>query len=165
MSDDTPQPASPFDTLAEYQLQALRLLAAATREVMLYEHDLSAIGLESVAGAAAIEAFCLRSSQESAMRILLRTPRFVETQAPRLLRLLQHYGHRMTVRVLRKGATSGDQPYLLNDCGGYAMRFHHDAFRGKFSPNERETWARLKSGFEETWASAQPGPTGGALGL
>lgn len=165
MSDASAQPVTGFDTLAEYQLHATGLLTVATREIMLYEHDFSAIGLESAAGATALEAFCLRSAQECALRILLRTPRFVETQAPRLLRLLQRYGHRISVRLVRKGATGGDQPFLLNDVGGYVMRFHHDAFRGKTSPLERETWARLKSGFEDAWASAQAGPTGAPLGL
>lgn len=168
MSDDSAlpdQPVTRFDTLADYQLHAMRLLLDASHALMLYEHDFSAIGLESASGAAAIEAFCLRSAQEGALRILLRTPRYVEAQAPRLMRLLQQYGHRMTVRVVRKGTLCGDQPYLLNDGGGYVMRFHHDAFRGKTSANERETWARLKSEFEEAWGCAQPGPSGSALGL
>lgn len=168
MSDDSALPEQPvtrFDTLADYQLHAMRLLLDASRELMLYEHDFSTIGLESASGAAAIEALCMRSVREGAVRILLRTPRFLETEAPRLMRLLLQYGHRMTVRVVRKGTPCGDQPYLLNDEGGYVMRFHHDAFRGKTSANERETWARLKSGFEEAWGCAQPGPSGSALGL
>lgn len=165
MSDETAQAVTAFDTLADYQLHALQRLQAAAREVVLYEHDFSAIGLESAGGAAAIEAFCQRSTQEGALRILLRTPRHIEAHAPRLLRLLQHYGHRITVRVLRKGATSAEQPFLLDDAGGYVMRFHHDAFRGKTSDSERETWARLKSGFEDAWSGAQPGPSGASLGL
>lgn len=160
--------ADPPRLLAEfgdYREVALDLCGSARQELILYDQDFELTGLESRAGNAALEALCVRTRVIHGVRILVRSPRFIERDCPRLQRLLQQFGHRIVVRVVRKGDASSDQPFIVNDNTGYVLRFHHDSMRGKAHTADSETANRLIAQFETMWMNATNGPNGATLGL
>lgn len=160
--------ADPPRALAEfgdYSLLALELCESARQELVIYEHDFEMSGLESRAGNAALEALCVKSRANHGIRILVRSPRFIERDCPRLQRLLQQFGHRIIVKVVRKGDASSDQPFIVDDNANYVFRFHHDGPRGKAQRSDSLVASRLIAQFETMWMNATNGPNGARLGL
>lgn len=164
MSDAASQPL-PLDTLAEYRAQVLDRVALATARLDVFDHDLGEIGLESSSAIQALEQLCQRGVMPEAVRLLIRDPRFVEKSCPRLMLLLQRFAHRMELRLVRSSLPSHDQPFVIADDEAYVMRFHHDSPRGKSDTRDAAQCAHLRAHFETMWLSAQPGPSGTALGL
>lgn len=160
--------ADPPRTLAEYgaySLLALELCGSAREELVIYDHDFEMTCLESRAGNAALEALCVRSRMGHGIRILVRSPRFIERDCPRLQRLLQQFEHRIIVKMVRKGEASSDQPFIVDDNANYALRFHHDGPRGKAQLGDSLVASRLIAHFETMWMNATNGPNGARLGL
>lgn len=158
----------PPRTLAEfgeYSQVALALCESARQKLVIYDHDLEKTGLESRAGIAALEALCIRSGATDGIRILVRSPRFIERDCPRLQQLLQDFGHRIVVKVVRKGEATSDQPFIVDDNTAYVVRFHHDGPRGKAHSADSLVANRLLAQFETMWQNATNGPNGAKLGL
>lgn len=154
-----------FAEFGDYREIALELCGAARQELVIYDHDFEMTGLESRTGIAALEALCVRTRANHGIRVLVRTPRFIERDCPRLQRLLQQFGHRIVVKVVRKGEASSDQPFIVDDNSGYVLRFHHEAARGKAHGADSLTANRLIAQFDTMWMNATNGPNGARLGL
>lgn len=159
---DPPRPLTEF---ADYSQTALALCESARQELVIYDHDFERTGLESRAGIAALEALCVRSQANHGIRILVRSPRFIEQYCPRLQTLLQRFGHRVIVKVVRKGEATSDQPFIVDDNTAYVLRFHHDSSRGKADSGDSVIANRLIAQFESMWMNATHGPNGAKLGL
>ncbi|MBW7859837.1 MAG: hypothetical protein H3C33_01905 [Rhodocyclaceae bacterium] len=155
----------PFDTYAEYRRAVLELLRSARQTIVLFDPDLSQTGIESLHGAEAIAAFCERTTFPESLRIALHSPRYVERECPRLLRLVSQFGHRITIRITSARFRNQEQPFLVVDGEHYVTRFHQDDPRGKLCMEDGEGAATLLSHFEILWQHARPGPTGTPLGI
>ncbi|MFN3985936.1 MAG: hypothetical protein ACK4KV_10620 [Rhodocyclaceae bacterium] len=155
-----------FDTYADYRAGIAELLELTTQTLTVYDADLSATGLESPAACSVLERLCRESRREDAIRILLRTPRHLERDCPRLLRLLEHYGHRVSVRVRNAAGNNMDEGcFIVADGRHLITRFHSDAPRGKLLTDAGPECTPYLVQFEPLWVAGRPGPSGGRVGL
>lgn len=158
--------AQPFDTYAAWQTAVGEVIASAEHEVLIYDSDLSACGLETAVGVAALGALLQRSSAALAVRVLLGSADHLERHCPRLLRLIGQYTPRIRVRVLREDGPDAAQHCLaLADGQHLAIRFHRDGARGKHVSGDPVGSAALLAQFETMWISAGDGPNGLPLGI
>lgn len=156
-----------FDTYGDYRSGVAEVLALATQTLTIYDADLSATGLESTPVSSILERLCREAQREDAIRILVRTPRHLERDCPRLLLLLEHYGHRMSVRVRHHAAASAveDRCFIVADGQHLITRFHSDAPRGKLRTDAGSECTPYLVQFEPLWIASRPGPSGGRVGL
>lgn len=155
-----------FDTYAGYRAALLAAIDGAQREILLFDPDLKETGLESIAGAEALNRFLLRSSAREAIRLLLGDPEFLDRHCPRLTRLLELHGHRFAVRIDGNDRLHPlHQPFAVVDGHHLVTRFHQDRPRGKACPDDAAVCAPLVAQFETIWIGAEPGKSGAPLGI
>lgn len=156
----------PFDTYADYRSALLKLIEQAQREIILFDPDLRETGLESPAGAEALTAFLSRSSGRECLRMVLQDADPLAHESPRLIRLLGNFAHKFVVRIDGSDTLRPlHQPFAVIDGVHLVTRFHRDRPRGKLCINDVAACAPLRAQFETIWATAEPGPSGAALGI
>lgn len=159
-------PTGPIDSWTRYRRALLDALAQTHSGVRLLDPDLAATGLESAAGITALQEFLRRSAHPEAVRILLADTRFLDRDAPRLLHLREHFGHRIAIRrIALRDQAAADAPFLLGDDHILVTRFHRDRPRGRYASADAPGCAPLAAQFETIWVSAENVQSGARLGL
>lgn len=160
----TTDEAFSFDNWADYRAAVLQLLASVESSLCIYDPDLSATGLSSLAGVRALQDLALRSSRHDAVRILLKDAGPLEREQPRLVNLVATYGHRILAK-LAPAEPLPKQAFMIADGKRLLLRFQEDMARGRCELDARNAPARHIAQFETIWMRSQPGPTGTPLGL
>ena len=169
MDTPTPDPADSgsgtwrVDTVAA-QVKAIdALLALARQHVQLFDIDLAQGGWQTAARVDALTRF-LRQ-RNARFDVIVHETRWIESSAPRFVRLLRQYGHAMTLYRTGAEAKAAMDPLLIVDQRHFVHRFHIDRPRASVAMDLPLAAKPLCARFEEIWATGEPGLAGTVLGL
>lgn len=120
----------PFDSEAGYRAALDATLAAARREVRVFDQDLQRMALEDPARVDALTRF-LAGGRDRRLRLVLHDTTALELHSPRLIALIRRFGHAIEVRRTPDRLRHVADCWLLADESHGAIRFHADHPRGK----------------------------------
>ncbi|HEY1458858.1 MAG TPA: hypothetical protein VGH59_02245 [Casimicrobiaceae bacterium] len=140
------------------------LIAMARHHIQVFDQDLSQTGWSSAARTDRLAAF-LRDVRGRRLDIIVHDTRYLQISCPRLVRLLQNYGHVMSILRTGDDAHVATDPLVIVDNAHYLHRFHFDQPRATLGIAQAEQTRLLTSRFEEIWATGQSGVSGTVLGL
>ncbi|MEQ1487971.1 MAG: hypothetical protein ABL920_05730 [Methylotenera sp.] len=140
------------------------ILTNARAELLIFDQDLSRGDFASLQKIALFEQF-LSGNINSHLTIVLQSTVFFQEKCPRLLKLLETYGHKMTVHETNDTAKHAKDCFILADGKHYIKRIHIDQARFKYALDDAETVRQLNSRFEELLETTQNKVTVTNLGL
>jgi hypothetical protein len=152
-----------FDSEAGFRAGIDLTLAAACKELRVFDRDLGRMGLETPTRIAALTTFL--ASGHGRLKMVLHDTSLLEQRSPRLVGLIRHYGHAIEVRRTPDHLRQVSDCWVLADQSCAAIRFHIDHPRGKLlmaSPVDvRPWWDR----FDELWEASEACSPGATTGL
>ncbi len=161
MSEPT---STPFSSEAEFRTALDTVIASATREIRIFDNDLTRMKLDDRQRSEALEVF-LSGDTRRRLRIVIHHPGHVETHGARLRALIRRYPNAIEVRESAVELKHIADCFLLADEDQATIRFHRDHARGKLLLNAadevRPWWHR----FDELWLHAEPCLSPTRLGL
>jgi hypothetical protein len=147
------------------QLGAIEeLIGLARRSIRVFDADLSWMGWNEPTRIDKIVAF-LRASRNPTFDIVVHDTAWIERSCPRLTRLLQYYGHLITIRRTGEDARHAMDPLLIVDDQHYLHRLHVAQPRAVLGVAEPDEAKPLVERYEAIWSSAEPGLSATVLGL
>jgi hypothetical protein len=156
--------AQGFDTAAGYQAAFDTLLAAAGRQLCLYECTLDDLRLEDPARHAALRAFCNRGGGRR-LDILLDETDTLRIRHPRLIGLLRDFGHVLAIRQADPDAARPDHGFIVADRRGVLKRFDKQSLRGSLDLDDPHSALLLHQEFDALWERAPVFVSATTLGL
>lgn len=142
-----------FDTYEAYRLAVATVVMQAQRELAIFDPDLEETGLESRAGVEHLTRL-LAAGRGRQLRIVLHDTGHLERHCPRLIRLLQDYGHIASLRRSPEHLRNLTDCFIVADGSHAAIRFHADHARGKLLIAQDEQVGNWQSRFGELWELA-----------
>lgn len=140
------------------------VIAEAKDELLIFDQDFARGDFASLQRDELLRHF-LSEYPLSKLTIILQSIAFFTTQCPRLFKLLETYGHKMTVFETNDNAKIAKDCFVLADKRHYLRRFHIDQARFKFSLDDVETTANLAVRFGELMDETTEAISAGKLGL
>lgn len=122
------------------------ILVNAQRELLIFDQDLSHGGFSSLEKFKLLQYF-LNANIASELTIILQNAAFFQHKCPRLLQLLEVYGHKMHVYVTNNSAKHAKDCFILADRAHYIRRIHIDQARFRFSLNDSPNTEALHNRF------------------
>lgn len=151
MADEATTELTPDQILTGERNYATALgmvIAAAERELLIFDEDLSRGDFASIARFDLLRNF-LSKSPSNRLQIILHDSRHFTTRCPRLYRLLANYGHSMQVYETDQQAKVARDAFVIADQRHYLRRFHVEQARFRFAFDDMETAQMLNMRFEE----------------
>lgn len=165
LTEPLPEPREVgLDTVAAQTAAIDALIALARHHIQVFDQDLSQTGWNSVARSDRLAAF-LREVRGRRLDIIVHDTRYLESACPRLVNLLQNYGHAVAIYRTGVEAKVATDPLVIVDGVHYLHRFHFEKPRAALGISQPEQTQPLASRFDEIWATGEPGITGTVLGL
>lgn len=165
MSDAAPQAEYlQFDTEAEFQVSVDRLLAAPGRELRIFDPDLSALRLNTLARVEQLHAF-LAASRTRRIYIAVHDPDHVGKYCPRMMALLARYAHAIQINRTHEEIRNLQDSFLVLDQSHYLRRPVAQLFRGAVGLNDETEALAMRVRFAEIWSASFPGLASTTLGL
>jgi hypothetical protein len=153
-----------FDSEAGFRAAIDLTLAAARREVRIFDQDLVRLGIDDAAHVALLGRF-LAAGSHRRLRIVLHDMAPLEKRSPRLLALIRQHHHAIEIRTTPDHLRQLTDCWVLADQDHGAIRFHADHPRGKRItawPAEIGPWWQR---FDELWEASEPCSPGAVTGL
>jgi hypothetical protein len=151
-------------TVAAQAVAIDELIALARHHIRVFDQDLSQTGWNSAARTDRLAGF-LRDVRGRRLDIIIHDTRYLRSACPRLLRLLQNYGHVMSIMRTGDDARVATDPLMIVDSAHYLHRFHFEQPRATLGIAQPEQTQLLASRFDEIWATGESGISGTVLGL
>lgn len=140
------------------------ILENAQRELLIFDQSLSHGDFASLQKYALLEQF-LSKNIASRLSIILQDAAFFQEKCPRLFKLLEVYGHKMSVHVTNSSVKHIKECFILADGQHYIKRIHIDQARFKYALNDKASVEILNNRFEELREAIQDVVTTKQLGL
>lgn len=99
------------------------------------------------------------------LRLAMHQSTHLERNAPRFLRLLQDYSHRIACRVTGRKLHQLTDSFCIGDAVHIVRRFHSDHMRGEAAFNTPQATEMSAERFGEIWAESLPGLHASTTGL
>lgn len=131
-----------------YEAATALIIRRATREIKLFDPDLSRGGFHSVEIHQALEDF-LAKDRLNRMTVILHDSQFFYTRCPRLIELMKRYTHAMTIYLTDERGHVAQDAFILADRGDYLHRFHVDQARFKYVHEDEVAAKPLHERFEQ----------------
>ncbi len=153
-----------FDSEAGFRQALDTVIAAATREIRVFDRDLSKMRLEEKSRAEALENF-LAADRERHLHVVLHDPEAVERNCPRLMALRRRFSMTVEFRRSPDELRHLTDAFLLADHAQGAVRFHFDHARGRLLLDTREDVHPFWQRFDDLWELSMPCISATRLGL
>jgi len=140
------------------------LIGLARQSIRVFDVDLSGTGWNDPTRAANLGAF-LRATRNARIDIVVHDTGWIERSCPRVLSLLKHYGHLVTIRRTGEEARHAMDPLMIVDDQHYLHRLHISQPRAVLGVAEGDAAKPLIERFEAIWSTAEPGLSATVLGL
>lgn len=140
------------------------IIERATREILIFDRDMSSGGYSSPARADALQSFLARDRQNKLM-VLLHDTDFLAHRCPRMMRLLQLFSHAVTIHKTGEGAHSAQDSFILADGLHYLHRFHADHARFRYGLDNAAAVQPLKDRFDQILETSTRTISATTLGL
>ncbi|HZV54506.1 MAG TPA: hypothetical protein VFF82_06165 [Rhodocyclaceae bacterium] len=153
-----------FDNEVDYRTAADLTLAAAKREIRIFDRDLERLELDARAHISLLSSF-LAGGRDRHLRIVLHDTGPLERHQARLVTLIRQHTHTVEVRRTPEHLRHLTDSWILADQKYGTIRFHDDHARGKSiagsAAEVRPWWQR----FDEVWEASEVCSPGAATGL
>ena len=156
--------AERLETLIEYRQAFDRLLAATRQRLRIYDQNLRELALDTPQRIDALRSLCLSGSGRR-IEILLRDWNVVRDKQPRLMGLLQHFGHVLEIRQEEALDEAPMEAYILGDDRLILTRPHRDNARSLLHLDDPLACAAHTHTFDQLWQRAEGPLASRPLGL
>jgi len=163
MADDALQHTK-LDGVADYIAALDTLCKLAHHNLYLFDRNFDGLGFNAEARYETLRSFLL-ASPANRLFVLAHDPRYLSTLCPRMMMLLQQFGHSMFIHQTPAHLHQVSEPFSVADETHYVRRFHFDDPRGILAQHDPENARTLKSRFMEMWVASRPGVSTTRLGL
>jgi len=140
------------------------ILKSAQHKLLIFDQDLSHGNFASLEKTGFLQNF-LSTNIASQLTIILQDASFFQNKCPRLLNLLEVYGHKMCVRITNSSVKHAKDCFILADGEHYIKRIHIDQPRFKYAFDDRQNVDALNSRFMELLDATEDAITLRPLGL
>jgi hypothetical protein len=151
-----------FDTRAEFQRQLRAVLALAGQTLDLFDPDFSLFTLGELETDALLRQFLQGGGQ---LRLAMHDSARLERDAPRFLRLLRDYSHRVECRLTGRGIRQLTDSFCIADGRHIVRRFHSDHLRGEAAFDAPQETEVPRERFAAIWEESRPNLYPTATGL
>jgi hypothetical protein len=148
---------------SELQTAFDTVLGLAERRLCLFAPDLTVLTLERTARVDALRR--LLASNDADLRIALHDAGRLHAEQPRLLELLQVYGHRMSIRITPPSLHHLCDAMAIADGCHALIQFHREQARHKSIAADADACSEYQHRFEELWLECDTSFNGRPLGL
>jgi hypothetical protein len=143
-----------FDTRAGFQQQLGALFKRSFVTLDLFDPDFALFQL----GTPEMDAELRRLLHAGGMlRLVMHSASHLERHAPRFLRLVRDYSHRVECRVTPRSLRQLSDSFAIGDGLHLVRRFHSDHLRGEAAFDAPEEIELPRERFVAIWAESQPG--------
>ena len=163
MSDETLQHTQ-FDGVADYIAALDTVCASAQHTLNIFEQNFEDIGFNAESRYDILHHFLI-ASPINRLNLLAHDPQHLVRYCPRMMMLLQQFGHSMYIYQTPPNLQRVTEPFAVADDAHYVRRYHFDDTRGLLAKNDPEGARLLNSRFHEMWASSHPGASATRLSL
>jgi hypothetical protein len=165
VSDDAPQTEYlQFETEADFQRAADRLLAAPGRELRIFDPDLSALKLNAPQRVEQLRQF-LAASRTRRISIVVHDTGHLTRECPRMMALLARFAHAIQVNCTHEEIRNIQDSFLVIDQHHYLRRPVAQLFRGALGLHDETEALAMRGRFMEIWSASFPGVSASTLGL
>jgi hypothetical protein len=143
-----------FDSRAQFQ-QALRTLLARARATLdLFDPDFALFALGGSEHDAELRRFLHGGG---ILRLAMHSSAHLEREAPRFLRLLRDYSHRVECRLTGRSLRQLTDSFAIADDLHVVRRFHSDHLRGEAAFDTPQACELPRERFAAIWEESQAG--------
>jgi len=153
---------TPFDTRSAFQQQLALCIAGARHTLCMFDPDFACWELGSASMDAALRRFLHHGGQ---LQLVAHQGRPTEQSAPRFLRLIKDYQHRVAVRRSHPALRQLHDSFCLADQQHLVRRFHSDHYRGIATANDPFEAQTYHDHFITIWLESGPGLYADTLGI
>lgn len=125
-----------------------QILQRAQHQLLIFDQDLSHGNFTSLEKYNFLQNF-LSTNIASQLTIILHDASFFQNKCPRLLDLLEVYGHKMRVHLTNTSVKHTKDCFILADGVHYIKRIHIDQARFKYAFNDMQSVKALNNRFME----------------
>ena len=140
------------------------ILKRAQHKLLIFDQDLSHGNFAGLEKSGILQNF-LSTNIASELTIILQDASFLQNKCPRLLNLLEVYGHKMRVHVTSSSVKHAKDCFILADGTHYIKRIHIDQARFKYAFDDMQSVEVLHNRFMELLDAAADTITLKPLGL
>jgi hypothetical protein len=162
MSDAPGPHIEPFDSRAGFQQQLRALLARSFVTLDLFDPDFALFQLGALEVDAELRRF-LRAG--GLLRLAMHTSGHLEREAPRFLRLVRDYSHRIECRLTPRSLRQLTDSFAVGDGLHLVRRFHSDHLRGEAAFDAPQEVELPRERFIAIWDESLPGLQSSVTGL
>lgn len=143
-----------FDTRTQFQQELRTLLARARATLDLFDPDFALFQL----GAGETDAELRRFLHGGGvLRLAMHDSTRIERDAPRFLKLVRDYSHRIECRLTHRGLRQLTDSFAIADGLHVVRRFHSDHLRGEAAFDAPESADLPRERFGAIWEESRPG--------
>ena len=153
-----------FETEADYQRAADRLLAAPGRELRIFDPDLSSLKLNAPPRVEQLRQF-LAASRTRRIYIAVHDPGHLTRECPRMMALLARFAHAIQVNCTYEEIRNIQDSFLVIDQDHYVRRPVAQLYRGALGLHDETEALAMRGRFMEIWSASFPGVSASTLGL
>ena len=143
-----------FDTRAQFHQALHALLAQAQATLDLFDPDFALFTLGTLETDAELRRFLHAGGT---LRLAMHGSAWLEREAPRFLRLLRDYSHRIECRVTPRGLRQLTDSFAIADGVHVVRRFHSDHLRGAAAFDVSSEVDLPRERFAAIWSESLPG--------
>jgi hypothetical protein len=140
------------------------LLAAARRELRIFDPDCAQLELNAPARNAALRQFLL-ASRDNRLLVAVHDPEHLKRGCPRMLECLREFSVAIAVHQTEGEAARAQDCFVLADMEHFVRRPVAAQPRGVFTQNEYQDARLMRERFDEIWQSSVPAVSATTLGL
>lgn len=124
------------------------ILARAEQELLIFDQDLCHGDFCTLSNSILFQQF-LSKNPNSRLTIVLQNTTYVKEKCPRIVNLLNVYGHKMTIHETNPSVKHVKDCFIVADSKHYVNRIHIDQARFKYATYDTEKVASLNIRFKE----------------
>lgn len=129
--------------------EAIKLIIqSAEYELLIFDQNLMLGGFTDIVSYELLQKF-LSQNITSQLFIILQDSTYFQHKCPRLLNLLETFGHKMHVQLTNQSAKHAKDCFIIADGKHYIKRIHIDQARFKYAYNDVPTAKNLRARFDE----------------
>jgi hypothetical protein len=152
-----------FEGMREYESLLDGLIPQTQRYIRIFDKRLSR-SYNSPERQELVRQFLLGNPLNRLM-IVVHEAAPLDLECPRLVHLLQQFGHAIKIRQTQRAASHLYDPFVVFDASHYLHRFHYDHLRAAVGTHDVNGANELLDRFGEIWEASTPAAVAGATGL
>jgi hypothetical protein len=151
-------------TRADCSAGAAEVMALATRELRIFDTDLSELGFNTPELEERMTIF-LRGARTNRLLIAVRDTEYIVQSCPRLIRLLRQFSHAIFINQINDAIRNLEDVMVIADDAHYMRRPNFEQPKGVVILNDANETRGWRNRFEEIWEQSVPAVSATTLGL